>query len=128
MNALNVIRKPVVTEKSSLLEEKKVYAFWVNPKSTKIDIKKAFKTLYGVDVAQVRLITVSPKLRKLRKGSYNKRLETLKAYISLKGKKQLDLNKFEKADKESKEPLLAIGKKSPAKKTAKPKTTAKKTK
>ena len=44
MNALNVIRKPVVTEKASLLEEQKVYAFWVNPKSTKVDVKRAFKS------------------------------------------------------------------------------------
>lgn len=128
MNALNVIRKPVVTEKASLLEVKNVYAFWVNPKATKIDIKNAFKSLYGAEVSQVRLVKASPKVRQLRKGSYNKRLETLKAYISLKGGKKLDLNKFEKAEKESKTPLLGSVKKSPAKKTAKAKTAVKKTK
>ena len=100
MNALNIIRKPVVTEKSSFLEENKVYAFWVNPKATKIDIKKAFKSLYGVEVSEVKVITVASKVRKLRKGSYNKRLETRKAYVTLKDKKQLDVNKFEKAGKE----------------------------
>lgn len=129
MKALNVIRKPVVTEKASQLEAKKVYAFWVNPKSTKIDIKKAFKALYGVDVADVRLLKNSPKFRKLAKGSYNKRVETQKAYISLKGGAVLDVNKFEKPEKESKVKLAAVSKKAKTTKVPKtPKAPAKKTK
>lgn len=125
MKALNVIRKPVVTEKASLLEEQKVYAFWVNPKATKIDIKNAFKSLYGADVADVRLLKNSAKIKKIRKGSYNKRSETMKAYISLKGKAKLDLNKFEKADKES-QVKLAVSKTTKAPKVKK--TSTKKTK
>lgn len=123
MNALNVIRKPVVTEKSSQLEEKNVYAFWVNPKATKIDIKNAFKSLYGSDVAKVRILKAASKIRKLRKGTYNKRTEGLKAYVTLKNRVKLDTTKFEKAEKESK---LKLGATKPAKKTAK-KTSSKKT-
>jgi large subunit ribosomal protein L23 len=107
MNALNVIRKPVVTEKTALLEEQQVYAFWVNPKATKIDVKLALKELYGADAAKVRLVKASEKIRKLRKGSFNKRKESLKAYITLKGKAKLDLNKFGKADQEKKVKLAS---------------------
>lgn len=99
MNAINVIRKPVTTEKSSLLQEKKVYAFWINPKATKIDVKMAIKQIYGIDVAKVRLIQVVGKFKTIRKGIINKRKETRKAYITLANKVALDLNKFEKTDK-----------------------------
>lgn len=102
MDAINVIRKPVITEKSSLLEGKKIYAFWVNSKATKIDVKNAIKTLYGADVKAVRMLKVPNKFRAIRKGTMNKRREFNKAYITLRNDAKLDLNKFEKSDKESK--------------------------
>lgn len=107
MNALNVIRKPVVTEKSSLLQEKKIYAFWVNPKATKIDVKMAIKHLYGANVAKVRMIQVADKFRAIRKGVINKRKESRKAYVTLANAAKLDLNKFEKADKSTQVKLAA---------------------
>ncbi len=102
MNAINVIRKPVVTEKASILQEKKVYAFWVDPRATKIDVKVAVKTLYGVDVKAVRMINVPDKFRAIRKGTMNKRKEFCKAYVTLKKDGKLDFTKFEKIDAESK--------------------------
>lgn len=102
MNAHEVIRKPVITEKSAKLEEQKVYTFWINPKATKIDVKMAIRTIYGADVQMVRLVKAAEKIRALRKGSYNKRKESLKAYVTLRDRAKLDLNKFEKADKETK--------------------------
>lgn len=114
MNALNVIRKPVITEKSSLLQEKKVYAFWINPKATKIDVKMAIRQIYGTDVAKVRLIKVVGKFRAIKKGVINKRKETRKAYVTLADSSKLDLNKFEKSEK-SAEVKLASSKTSKAK-------------
>jgi large subunit ribosomal protein L23 len=129
MDALNIIRRPVITEKTALLEEKKIYAFWINPKATKIDIKMAVKELYGEDVAKVRLVKVSEKTRQLRKGSYNKRKESLKAYVTLKGKNKLDLNKFSKADsKESKVKLPVLSAKAKPAAAKKEKTEKKVTK
>jgi large subunit ribosomal protein L23 len=124
MNALNIIRKPVITEKSSQLEVENVYAFWVNPKATKIDIKKAITSLFGVEVEEVRTLKVGPKTRKLRKGVYNKRKNSHKAYVTLKGKAKLDTTKFEKAEKESK---LKVTTSKTTKKVVK-KTSSKKTK
>ncbi len=128
MDALNIIRKPVVTEKTALMEEKKIYAFWINPKATKIDIKLAVKELYGEEVAKVRLVKVSEKTRKLRKGSYNKRKESLKAYVTFKGKNKLDLNKFSKADKDTKVKLPVLGTKTKPAAVKKEKTEKKITK
>jgi len=117
MNALNVIRKPVITEKSSLLQEKKVYAFWINPKATKIDVKMAIRQIYGTDVAKVRLIKVVGKFRAIKKGIINKRKETRKAYVTLADNAKLDLNKFEKSEKSVEVKLASSKSKTP--KTAK---------
>jgi large subunit ribosomal protein L23 len=128
MNALNVIRKPVITEKSSLLQEKKVYAFWINPKATKIDVKMAIRQIYGTDVAKVRLIKVVGKFRAIKKGVINKRKETRKAYVTLADSAKLDLNKFEKSEKSTEVKLASSKSKTPktseaAKKTTKVKKT-----
>lgn len=128
MNALNVIRKPVVTEKSSLLQEKKVYAFWINPKATKIDVKMAIRQIYGTDVAKVRLIKVVGKFRAIKKGLINKRKESRKAYVTLADSAKLDLNKFEKSEKSTEVKLASSKSKTPktseaAKKTTKVKKT-----
>jgi large subunit ribosomal protein L23 len=128
MNALNVIRKPVITEKSSLLQEKKVYAFWINPKATKIDVKMAIRQIYGTDVAKVRLIKVVGKFRAIKKGAINKRKETRKAYVTLADSAKLDLNKFEKSEKSTEVKLASSKSKTPktseaAKKTTKVKKT-----
>lgn len=117
MNAHEVIRKPVITEKSAKMEEQKVYTFWINPKATKIDVKMAVRTIYGAEVASVRVVKAAEKIRALRKGSYNKRKESLKAYVTLKDRAKLDMNKFEKSDKETKV-VLAPTKAKATKKTS----------
>ncbi len=124
MKALYTIRKPVVTEKSTQMQEKGIYAFWVSSKATKIDVKQAVKELYGADVSAVKMVKVPAKFRAIRKGNFNKRSETVKAYVTLKNRSKLDLNKFEKSDKEVKVKLASAKaeKKPAAKKTAKKST------
>jgi len=107
MNAHEVIKQPVVTEKSTLLQEKNIYAFWVNPKATKIDVKRAIKAIFGVDVAAVRITNTAEKIKAVRKGSFNKRKHSRKAFITLVGRVKLDSTKYEKADKETKIKLAA---------------------
>lgn len=126
MKANEVIRKPVVTEKATLLQEKQVYTFWVHPKATKVDVKIAIKAIYGADASEVKVINIAEKFKAVKKGSFNKRSERRKAYVTFPGKTKLDLNKFEKVDKETKVKLAAPSKskdtavkaEKPAKKTA----------
>lgn len=107
MNAHEIIIQPVVTEKSTLMQEKKIYAFWVNPKATKIDVKMAIKAIYGAVVAQVKIVNTVAKMRALKKGSFNKRKFNRKAYITLVGKAKLDTTKYEKAGADTKVKLAA---------------------
>lgn len=48
------IKRPIVTEKSSILAEQGVYVFEVDTESTKTEIKKAVESFFRVKVASVR--------------------------------------------------------------------------
>lgn len=125
-NITNIIRNPVITEKSAQLQEKKIYTFWVSPKATKIDIKIAIKSLYGVDVKEVKMVKVPNKFRAIRKGVMNKRKEFSKAYITLNKGAELDFTKVEKADKKEVKVKASTEKSKVAKASTSKKSTAKK--
>jgi large subunit ribosomal protein L23 len=84
MNANEIIRRPLVTEKSTLLRESgNVIAFEVSPKANKIQVKKAVEELFKVKVEEVRLFNVRGKVKKM--GRYEgKRRDWRKAYVRLK--------------------------------------------
>lgn len=56
---MNIILKPVVTEKMTTITEKfsNRVAFIVDKRANKIQIKKAVKELYGVEVVDVNTMT-----------------------------------------------------------------------
>ncbi|PIZ75825.1 50S ribosomal protein L23 [Candidatus Peregrinibacteria bacterium CG_4_10_14_0_2_um_filter_38_24] len=98
MQGLSAIIGPILTEKSSRLQEKKRYAFKVQKDATKVSIKKEIKHLYGVDVAEVKIMVVPKKERLVKRGyALIKRPKHKKAIISLKGDKAFDPNKLKEA-------------------------------
>lgn len=58
-----VLRKPIINEKFSQLNEKGVYGFIVDKSSNKIEIKKAIKDAYGVNVEKVNTQVVLGKFK-----------------------------------------------------------------
>lgn len=58
---MSILIKPIITEKATIDSEKlNRYAFLVNPKANKIQIKEAVEAAYGVSVAKVRTMNVRP--------------------------------------------------------------------
>lgn len=53
---MNILKKPLVTEKISALNEKGMYGFIVDKKVNKIEIKKAVENTYMVTVEKVNTI------------------------------------------------------------------------
>ena len=49
-----IIKKPLISEKNSLLAEKGTYAFEVDISASKLDIKKTVEKLFRVKVSSVR--------------------------------------------------------------------------
>lgn len=83
MNANQIIRRPLVTEKSTILrEEGNVLAFEVDPKANKIEVKKAVEELFKVKVAEVRLFNVRGKMKRMGRWE-GKRRDWRKAYVRL---------------------------------------------
>jgi large subunit ribosomal protein L23 len=84
MNANQIIRRPLVTEKSTIVrEELNVIAFEVDPKANKIQVKSAVEELFKVKVEEVRLFNVRGKMKRMGR-FVGKRRDWRKAYVRLK--------------------------------------------
>ena len=95
-NLYEVLRRPLVTEKSALLKEtQSTVCFEVHRDATKPEIKKAVETLFSTKVADVRVANVHGKVK--RQGRYaGKRPDWKKAFVVLKkGEKMIEF--FEQA-------------------------------
>lgn len=58
---MSILIKPIITEKAIMQSEVlNAYAFQVNTKANKVEIKKAVEAAYGVSVEKVRTINVRP--------------------------------------------------------------------
>ena len=70
MNPYDLIRRPVVSEKNTMLMESGQYTFEVAPKATKQQVKQAVEQIFSVKVLTVNTINVSPeeKLKRRRGG------------------------------------------------------------
>ncbi len=64
-DAYKVLKKPLVTEKSFVLNNKNQYVFEVMPGANKSEVKKAVQDLYGARVTRVNIINVPGKKRRL---------------------------------------------------------------
>ena len=90
-NLYEVIRRPLITEKSTAVKEtQRAICFEVHRDATKPEIKKAVETLFGVKVQDVRVANVHGKMK--RQGRYQgRRPDWKKAYVVLReGEKMVE--------------------------------------
>jgi large subunit ribosomal protein L23 len=95
-NLYEVIRRPLITEKSTNLKEtQRALCFEVHRDATNPEIKKAVESLFSVKVEGVRVANVHGKVK--RQGRYaGKRPDWKKAWVVLKkGEKMIEF--FEQA-------------------------------
>ena len=64
MELQQVLVKPLITEKSTLLQEEGKYVFHVAPRSNKIQIREAVQKSFGVVVIDVNILKVRGKLKR----------------------------------------------------------------
>ena len=84
MNANQIIRRPLVTEKSTILrEEENIISFEVDGNANKIQVKNAVEELFKVKVEEVRLFNVRGKMKRMGR-FVGKRRDWRKAYVRLK--------------------------------------------
>lgn len=80
--ARDIIRKPLISEKSTGLMEELKYAFQVDVRANKIEIKKAVEELFDVKVKDVNTIRVTGKVKRMgvhsgRRPNWKKAIVTL---------------------------------------------------
>lgn len=88
----DILRKPLVTEKSMAGQQKSIYTFIVAMHSNKTDVKRAIEKVYNVKVDAVRTIKVKGKLKRMKNMLLEgKRKDWKKAYVTLKEGFRLDI-------------------------------------
>ena len=82
LTAFDIIRKPVITEKSMEIMGDKKYTFLVHPEANKVEIKKAVEAVFGVKVLEVKTMNSLGKVKRM--GVHiGKRSDTKKAIVKL---------------------------------------------
>jgi len=90
-NYRDIIKAPIITEKSQELAQNNVITFSVDPKANKVQIKQAVEKVFGVKVESVNTINVKP--RKKRVGRYaGKTNKVKKAIVKLKEGSSIELS------------------------------------
>lgn len=91
----NIILKPVVTEKSLQAQEVAKYTLIIPKNVSKIEVRKAIETIYGVKVDAVNKMNTPVKTRLVGRGRLiNKRKEGVKVIVTLKKGQHIDLMKI----------------------------------
>lgn len=78
----DIIRRPVVSEKSYGLMDEGKYTFEVDPRANKTEIKIAVEQIFGVKVASVNTLNRQGKVRRTRFG-LGKRKNVKRAIVTL---------------------------------------------
>ncbi|MCE2846246.1 MAG: 50S ribosomal protein L23 [Sphingobacteriales bacterium] len=91
---MDILKKPVVTEKMNRITEKQPrYGFIVDKRSNKLEIKKAVEAMYGVTVESVNTMIYrgKSKMRGTKNGFVTgNRPHTKKAIVTLKKGEAID--------------------------------------
>jgi large subunit ribosomal protein L23 len=84
MNLTDVIRRPLVTEKTSILrEDGRTIVFQVATGASKVEVKQAIERLLGAKVASIRTSIAHGKVK--RQGRFaGRRPDWKKAYVRLR--------------------------------------------
>ena len=86
----DVIRRPIITEKSTLASENGAVVFEVAIDAAKPQIKEAVEALFGVKVKAVNTTITKGKTKRFR-GQMGKRKDVKKAYVTLEEGNTIDV-------------------------------------
>ncbi|MBP1751774.1 MAG: rplW [Geobacteraceae bacterium] len=90
MNIYEVIKRPLVTEKTTLEKDNKnVIAFEVAREANKIEVKDAVEKIFNVVVEEVNTVNIAGKRKRTGKNT-GKRSNWKKAYVTLKEGSKVD--------------------------------------
>lgn len=85
-----IIKRPLITEKTTMIAENNTYTFEVLKDATRVDVKNAIEAIFNVKVENVNILNQTGKTKRF-KGITGKRNNVKKAYVRLQEGQVLDL-------------------------------------
>lgn len=86
----DLIKKPIITEKGTLLSNNSQIVFSIPMNASKTIVKQAVEKLFGVNVKKINIIISKGKTKRF-KGKMGKRKNEKKAIISLEEGQKIDI-------------------------------------
>jgi large subunit ribosomal protein L23 len=83
MNVYQVLKRPILTEKSDFQRDDNQYVFEVDRRANKLQIKEAVEMIFDVEVAAVNTMNMKPKRRKLGRKTLVTRPAWKRAVVTL---------------------------------------------
>lgn len=91
MNDGQIIKKVLITEKGTNLQEHNQYMLEVHPDANKIEIRKAIENHFDVTVTSVNTMNYKGKRKRMRSAKYGKRSDWKRAVVTLKEGETIDV-------------------------------------
>ena len=88
----DILRRPIISEKSAKLSESNGVAFEVATNATKADVARAIQAIYDVKPVKVNIVVVKGKEKTFRGRGSGVQRTVKKAYVSLPADAKLDLS------------------------------------
>jgi large subunit ribosomal protein L23 len=83
MHTYQVLRRPILTEKTDFQRDENQYVFEVDRRANKLQIKNAVEKVFDVEVLAVNTIVIKPKRRQLGRKIVTTRPSWKKAVVTL---------------------------------------------
>ena len=90
-NYRDIIKAPIITEKTSDLQNNNTVVFSVDTKANKTQIKQAVENIFDVKVEKVNTVNVKPKKKRVGRNT-GKTNKVKKAIVKLKEGSSIELN------------------------------------
>ena len=90
MNKFDVLIRPIITEKTTLLMQENKYTFQVPLNANKVEIRKAVESIFNVKVEKVATIRVLGKTKRMGR-TMGKRSDYKKAIVTLTAGESIEL-------------------------------------
>jgi large subunit ribosomal protein L23 len=83
MDTYAVLKRPIVTEKSTLLQEQSKYVFEVDKRASKTEVKDAVERSFEVKVRAVRVLSIPGERKRRANGRWMQQRAIKKAVVTL---------------------------------------------
>jgi large subunit ribosomal protein L23 len=91
MSPYQVVRRPVITEKSNIAAGDNQYTFEVDRRANKTQIRDAIEHIFKVDVLQVRVINMTPKYGRWGRRRVKRSSAWKKAIVTIAPDQQIEI-------------------------------------